>query len=181
MVSRLQGRIRLIEQQAAPMKAEQDRRRKAAEFRAEIFKQRKDHIEASLAGYRYVLGDGLDEEETTKDIIEVDISYHKQAMSRFGVDEGMRFKATPEQLNDLAREILRAFNGRFYGNHQTVEQYDETQEQWKQARADMEAGVDSAESEAAEYIRQLFKRYPRRRDAKRFYNIWEGYEHTKQT
>jgi hypothetical protein len=169
----LSTRIQKLEVITAPIKAEQERRRKAAEFRAEIFKQRKDHIEASLAGYRYVLGDGLDEEETTKDIIEVDISYHKQAMSRFGVDEGMRFKAAPEQLNDLAREILRAFNVRFYGNHQTVEQFDKTQEQWKQAKADMEAGVDSAESEAGEYLRQLFKLYPRRSDAKRFYNIWE--------
>jgi hypothetical protein len=155
------------------MKAEQDRRRKAAEFREMIFRERKDRIEASLAGYRYVLCDGLDEEETTKDIIEVDISYHKQAMSRFGVDDGNHFKATPEQLNDLTKEILKAFNVRFYGNHQTAEQYDKTQDQWKQARADMEAGVDSAESEAAEYLRQLFKRYPRRRDAKRFYKIWD--------
>lgn len=180
MASRLQGRIRLIEQQAAPIKAEQERRRKAAEFRELIFRERKDRIEASLAGYRYVLGDTLNEEETTKDIIEIDISYNKQAMSRFGVDEGNYFKATPEQLNDLSREILRAFNVRFYGNHQTVEQFNKTQEQWKQARADMAAGVASAESEAAEYLRQLFKRYPRRRDAKRFYNIWGGYEHTKQ-
>jgi hypothetical protein len=169
----LSTRIQKLEVVAAPIRAEQDRRRKAAEFRAEIFKHRKDHIEASLAGYRYVLGDALDEEETTKDIIEVDISYNKQAMSRFGIDESMRFKATPEQLNDLAREILRAFNGRFYGNHQTVEQYDKTQEQWKQAKADMAAGVPSAESEAAEYIRQLFKRCPRKQGVKRYYHLWE--------
>ena len=78
-----------------------------------------------------------------------------------------------ELLNDLAREILRAFNVRFYGNHQTVEQFDKTQDQWKQAKADMEGGVPSAMSEAAEHLRQLFKRYPRRRDTKRFYNIWE--------
>jgi hypothetical protein len=169
----LQQRIKTIEQQATPIKAEQDRRRKAAEFREMILRERKDRTEASLAGYRYVLGGGLDEEETTKDIIEIDISYNKQAMSRFGVDDDNYFKATPEQLNDLSREILRAFNVRFYGNHQTVEQFNKTQEQWKQARADMEAGVDTADSEAAEHLRQLFKRYPRRRDAKQFYNIWE--------
>jgi hypothetical protein len=169
----LSTRIQKLEVVAAPIKAEQERRRKAAEFRELIFRERKGFIQQVLDGYRYVLGDALDEEETMKDIIELDLTYHKQAVNRFGVDESNRFKATPEQLNDLTREILRPFNVRFYGNHQTVEQYDKTQEQWKQIRADMAAGVPSAESEAAEYLRQLFKRYPRRRDAKRFYDIWE--------
>jgi hypothetical protein len=168
----LSTRIQKLEVVAAPIKAEQERRREAAEFRAEYIEQRKDHIEASLAPYRYVLGDDLDEEETTKDIIELDLLYHTRAADRFGVEEN-RYKATPEQLNDLNMTILRQFDSRFFGNYPTVEQFNKEQEQWRQVRADMAAGVDSANSEAAEYIRQLFRRYPRRRDAKRFYDIWD--------
>jgi GTP1/Obg family GTP-binding protein len=76
-------------------------------------------------------------------------------------------------LNEISREAVMRLDRRFFGNHQTVEQFNKEQEQWKQARADMEAGVSSAESEAAEYIRQLFKRYPRKQGVKRFYHIWE--------
>jgi hypothetical protein len=38
---------------------------------------------------------------------------------------------------------------------------------------DLAAGMASAESEAAEYIRQLFKRYPRKQNAQRFYDMWD--------
>jgi hypothetical protein len=41
----LSTRIHKLEVVAAPIKAEQDRRREAAEFRALIFKERKDFIE----------------------------------------------------------------------------------------------------------------------------------------
>jgi hypothetical protein len=169
----LSTRIRKLEVVAAPIKAEQERRREAAEFRELILRERKDFIEEMLAPYRYVFGDDLDEEETTKDILEIDLLYHDEATDRFGVDENRCYKATPEQLNEISREVILLFDRRFFGNHQTVEQFNKEQEQWKQVRSDMTAGAASADSEAAEYIRQLFKRYPRRRDAKRFYDIWE--------
>jgi hypothetical protein len=169
----LSTRIQKLEVVAAPIKAEQDRRRETAEFRELIFRERKDVIENALASYRYVLGDGLDEDEMTKDIIEIDLLFHTQATDRFGTNEDGYYKATPEQLNDLELEMLRRFDSRFYGNHQTVEQQKKEQEQWKQARADMAAGVASADSEAAEYIRQLFKRHPRKQGVKRYYHLWE--------
>jgi hypothetical protein len=169
----LSTRIQKLEVMAAPIKAEQDRRREAAEFRELVLRERKDHIEAMLSGYRYVLGDDLNEEEQTKDIVELDLIYHTQATDRFGTDESGLYKATPEQLNEISREAVMRLDRRFFGNHQTIEQFNKEQEQWKQARADMAAGVSSAESEAAEYIRQLFKRYPRNPNAERFYHIWE--------
>lgn len=169
----LSTRIQRLEVVAAPIKAEQERRREAAEFRELILRERKDHIEAMLAPYRYVLGDDLDEEEATKDVIEIDLLFHDEATDRFGVGEDRRYIATPEQLNEISREVILRFDRQIFGNYQTVEQFNKEQEQWNQARADMAAGVASADSEAAGYIRQLFKRYPRRRNAKRFYNIWE--------
>ena len=169
----LSTRIQKLEVVAAPIKAEQERRREAAGFRELILRERKDFIEEMLTPYRYVLGDDLDEDETTKDIIEIDLLFPDKATDRFGIDENRCYKATPEQLNEVSREVILRFDRNIFGNYQTVEQFNKEQEQWKQVRADMEAGVDSAESEAAEYIRQLFKRYPRRQAAKRFYNIWE--------
>jgi 5'-deoxynucleotidase YfbR-like HD superfamily hydrolase len=169
----LSTRIQKLEVVAAPIKAEQQRRREAAEFRELIFRERKDFIEEMLTPYRYVLGDGLDEKEATKDIVEIDLLFHDEATERFGINENRCYKATPEQLNEISREVIFRFDRRIFGNYQTVEKFNKEQEQWKQARADMEAGVDSAESEAAEYIRQLFKRYPRNLNAKRFYDIWD--------
>jgi 5'-deoxynucleotidase YfbR-like HD superfamily hydrolase len=169
----LSARIQKLEVVAAPIKAEQERRRKAAEFREMIFRERKDFIEEMLAPYKYILGYDLDEEEATKDIIEIDLLFHEKAMERFEVGEDRRYIATPEQLSEISREVILRFDRQIFGNYQTVEQFNKEQEQWKQAKADMAAGVPSAESEGAEYIRQLFRRYPRRRDAKRFYNIWD--------
>jgi hypothetical protein len=169
----LSTRIQKLEVVAAPIKAEQDQRREAAEFRALIFRERKDFIEEMLAPYRYVLGDNLDEEETTKDVIEIDLLFHEEAMDRFGTDESGFYKATPEQLNEISREVILRFDRQVFGNYQTIEQFDKEQEQWKQAKVDLAAGMASAESEAAEYIRQLFKRYPRKPNAERFYHIWE--------
>ncbi len=169
----LSTRIHKLEVVAAPFKAEQERRREAAEFRELILRERKDFIEEMLAPYRYVLGDDLDEEETTKDIIEIDLLFHDAAMDRFGVDENGFYKATPEQLNEISREVILRFDRQVFGNYQTVELFNKEQEQWKQARADKAAGVLSAESEAAEYIRRLFKRYPRKQNVDRFYDIWE--------
>jgi outer membrane protein TolC len=158
---------------AAPIKAEQVRRREALEFRESMLALLKDHIEHVLSLSRYVHGDDLDEAEATKDIVELSMLYNATAFERFGIDENDKFKATPEQLRGINREVARRINLRFFNHGETVEQYDKTEEQWNQARANMEAGVDSAESEAAEYLRQLMKRYPRRRDAKRFYDMWE--------
>jgi hypothetical protein len=169
----LSTRIYKLEVVAAPIKAEQNRRREATEFRELIFKERKDFIEEMLTPYRYVLGDALDEEETTKDVIEIDLLFHAEATDRFGTDESGLYKAMPEQLNEISREAVMRLDRRFFGNHQTIEQFNKEQEQWKQAKADMEAGVASTDSEAAEYIRRLFKRYPRKPNAERFYHIWE--------
>ena len=169
----LSTRIQKLEVVAAPIKAEQQRRREAAEFLALILRERKDFIQQVLDGYRYVLGDALDEEETMKDIIELDLLFHTQAAKRFGVGEDKFYKATAEQLNEMNVGIYRRFDERFFGNYQTVEKYNKEQEQWKQAKADMAAGVPSAESEAAEYIRQLFKRYPRKQGVKRYYDLWD--------
>jgi hypothetical protein len=169
----LSTRIHKLEIVAAPIKAEQVRKRENAEFRELIFRERKDFIEEMLTPYRYVLGDDLNEEETTKDIIEIDLLFHEEATDRFGIDENRAYKATPEQLNEVSREVIFRFDGHIFGNYQTVEKFDKEQEQWKKARADMEAGVDSAESEAAEYLRQRHKRYPRKQSIERFYDIWE--------
>jgi hypothetical protein len=169
----LSTRIQKLEVVAAPIKAEQERRREAAEFRELILRERKDFIEEMLAPYRYVFGDDLNEEETTKDLIETDLLYHTEATDRFGVDENRHYKATPEQLNEISRDVILRFDRHFFGNHQTVEQFNKEQEQWKQVRADQEASVSSAKSEAAEHLRQLFKRYPRRQSAERFYDIWD--------
>ena len=170
---RLGVRIEKLEVVAAPIKAEQERRRENQQLRTEILRERKDVIQELLEGYRYVFGDSLDEDETTKDIIELDLLYHTQATDRFGIDESGFYKATPEQLSEMCQEVTMRFDRHFFGNHQTVEQHKKEQEQWKQAKADLAAGVATAESEAAEYIRQLFKRYPRKPNAGRFYSFWE--------
>jgi len=169
----LSTRIQKLEVVAAPIKAEQERRRENQQLREAIFKELQTDIQNILAGYRYVLGDQLDEGETTKDVVEISLMYEREAQERFDVDENCFYKATREQLNELHREILRRFDGHFFGNYQSIEQQNKEQEQWDQVRADISAGKASAESEAAEYIRQLFKRYPRKPNAERFYNIWE--------
>lgn len=169
----LSVRIQKLEVVAAPIKAEQDRKRENRELREWIFREWKDYIDDMLAGYRYVLGDDLDEEEITKDIIEHNLLYHAEATERFDTDESDKYKATQEQLNELSQELARRFDNHFYGNYQTVGHQKKEIEQWRQIRADMVAGVASAESEAAEYIRQLFKRYPRKASAERFYNMWD--------
>jgi hypothetical protein len=169
----LQQRIKKIEQQTAPMKAEQEHLRESRESRAAILAILKNRIEDALSLSRYVHGDVPDEEEGIKDIVELSLMYEREAAKRFGVDESNRFKATTEQLKEINREVAKRFNLRFFNYSQTVEQFDKTDEQWTQARADRAAGVDSAESEACEYLRQLVKRYPRNQNAKRFYLIWE--------
>jgi hypothetical protein len=169
----LSTRIQKLEVVAAPIKAEQERRRENQQLRAEIFKSMQGIIDELLASNRYVLGDEMDEAEFTKDIVEIDLLYHDEATERFGVGEDRHYIATPEQLSELQLEIIRRFDRHIFGNYQTVEEQKKEQEQWKQTKADMAAGVASADSEAAEYLRQLFKRYPRRRDAKRFYDIWD--------
>ena len=170
---RLEARIEKLEVVAAPIRAEQERRRKNKELREEIFRVMKDHIESNLALYRYVFGDDLNEEEWAKDLIEIDALYHHEATERFGADERGFYKATEEQLEQASREVGMRFDRHFYGNFETAEQFDKEQEQWNQVREDQAAGVASAESVAAEYIRQLFKRYPRRQSAERFYDIWD--------
>jgi hypothetical protein len=172
MTSRLQSRLKIIERQAAPIKAEQERKRKAREFREGALAFFKDHIEDSLSLSRYVHGDTLDEEEVIKDIVERNILFQREAVDRYGVEDS-KFKATPEQLKEINREVVRRINLRFYNYHQTAEQYDEIDKQWRQARTDMEAGVPSAESEAAEYLRKFLKLHPRVSGAKRFYTIWD--------
>jgi hypothetical protein len=169
----LSTRIQKLEVVAAPIKAEQERRRANQELREEIFKSMRGIIDELLPSNRYVLGDDMDEGEFTKDIIEVELLYHDEARERFGIGEDGQYIATPEQLKELHLETIRRFDRHFFGNYQTVEQFNKEQEQWKQVRADMAAGVPSAGSEAAEYIRQLLKRYPRKQYAERFYDIWE--------
>jgi hypothetical protein len=169
----LSTRIHKLEVVAAPIKAEQERKRAAREYRELILNELKDLIETLLSNSRYVLGDALNEEEAIKDIVEMQLLFHTEATDRFGFDESEKYKATPEQLDELMRETGMRIDRRFFNNYQTVAQNEKEQEQWKQAKADMEAGVASAESEAAEYIRQLFKRYPRNPNAERFYHIWE--------
>ena len=170
---RLDARIQKLEVVAAPIRAEQQRKRENKELREMIFREQKDLIQELLAGYRYVLGDELDEDETTKDIIEIHLLFHSEAADRFDVDEGGFYKATPEQLEEVNRQVIREYDAHIFGNHQTDEQFNKEQEQWKQVRADMAGGVPSSDSEAAEYIRQLFRRYPRRENAERFYSIWD--------
>jgi 5'-deoxynucleotidase YfbR-like HD superfamily hydrolase len=169
----LGARIQKLEVVAAPIKAEMERRRKNQRLREEILSFLKDRIENSLVLSRYVHGADLDEQETTKDIVEMDLLYQHEAMSRYGIDENEHFNATTEQLAELSRETAMRIDRHFFNTYLTVEQNDKEQEQWRQARADMEAGLPSAESEAAEYLRQLFKRYPRKPNAERFYNIWD--------
>jgi hypothetical protein len=169
----LSTRIQKLEVVAAPIKADQQRRREAREFRETILTLFKDHIEDLLSLSRYVHGDLPEEEEMIKDIVELSLLYSNAAMERFGVDENRYYKATPEQLSEVNREMAMRINLRIFGHHQTAEQFNEAEAQWRQARADREAGLPPAESEAAEYLRQLSKRYPRRRDAKRFYNMWD--------
>ena len=169
----LQLRIKKIEQQTAPMKAEQERLRENAELRTEILTHLKDHIERILSLSRYVHGEAFDEEEARKDIVELHLLYHTQATKRYGVDENKHYIATDEQLSELNREQAMRINRQIYSHYETIEQFDKTQEQWKQAGADLDAGVASAESEAAEYLRQLFKRYPRKQNTERFYHIWD--------
>jgi hypothetical protein len=170
---RLGARIQKLEVVAAPIKAEQQRKRENQRLRQEILAAMNDHIEQVLAGYRYVLGDDLNEEETIKDIVEMDLLFHHEANSRFGADEKGFYKATPEQLNEVAQEVTMRLDREIYRNYQTAEQHLKEQEQWRKTREDMAAGVASAESEAAEYIRRLFKQYPRNLNAQRFYDIWD--------
>jgi hypothetical protein len=169
----LSARIQKLEVVAAPIKAEQERRRERRQLREEILSFLKDHIENSLVLSRYVHGADLDEQETIKDIVEMDLLFQHEAMSRYGIDENKHFNATNEQLAELTRETAMRLDRHFFNSYLTVEQNDKEQEQWRQARADMEAGLPSAESEAAEYIRQLFKRYPRKQNAERFFHIWD--------
>jgi hypothetical protein len=75
MVSRLHSRLDKIEQQAAPIKAEQDRLREAQEYRERALALLKDRIEDSLSLSRYVHGALPDEEEVIKDIVELNIMY----------------------------------------------------------------------------------------------------------
>jgi predicted ribosome quality control (RQC) complex YloA/Tae2 family protein len=153
-------RIQKLEVVAAPIKAEQARKRQNAELRAEILNHLKDHIEDILSSSRYVHGADLDEPEVTKDIIELNLLFHAEAMDRFGVDESGSYKATPEQLSEVNREMAMLMNRDYFGCYETAEQFDKTQERWIQARTDMENGVDSAQSKAAEYLRQRRRRYP---------------------
>jgi hypothetical protein len=169
----LSTRIQKLEVVAAPIKAEQERLRAAREYREFILNELKDHIESSLSTSRYTLGDALNEGEAIKDIVEMQLLYHTEATDRFGVDASDKYQATPEQLSELMREMGMRIDRHFFNIYQTVEQVEKEQEQWNQVRADMAAGVPSAESEAAEYLRQLFKRYPRKLNAERFYNIWD--------
>jgi hypothetical protein len=169
----LSTRIQKLEVVAAPIKAEQARKRENAEFRAEILNDLKDHIEDILSSSRYVHGADLDEAEVTKDIIELNLLYHAGATDRFGVDESRFYKATPEQLSEVNREMAMLINRHYFGCYETAEQFDKTQERWREARADMDNGVASSESEAAEYLRQRQKRYPRKQSVERFYDIWE--------
>jgi hypothetical protein len=166
-------RIQKLEVVAVPIKAEQARKRENAELRAEILNHLKDHIEDILSSSRYVHGANLDEAEVTKDIIELNLLYHAEAMDRFGVDESGFYKATAEQLSEVNRQMAMLINRDYFGCYESAEQFDKTQERWGQARADMAAGVDSAESEAAEYLRQRHRRYPRKQNVQRFYDIWE--------
>jgi GTP1/Obg family GTP-binding protein len=168
----LQQRIKKIAQQTAPIKAEQERKRAAQEIRESLLSHLKDRIADSLSLSRYVHGDLPDEQELIKDLVERNILFQSEARNRYGVEDG-KIKATDEQLKDINREVIRRFELRFHNHRQTPEQYDEVDEQWEKARADMEAGVASADSEAAEYLRRLLKRYPRVSGAKRFYRIWD--------
>jgi hypothetical protein len=170
---RLGARIQKLEEVAAPIKAEQERKRENQRLRVELFKAAQGMFEDLLPVYRYILGDDYDEEELKKDIVEINVLYHQEAMERYGADERGYYKATDEQLKEAHRDVIMRFDRQIFGNYQTVEQHDKEQEQWAKVRADMAAGVESAESEAAGYIRQLFKRYPRRVGAERFYAIWD--------
>jgi len=169
----LDRRIQKLEVLASPIKAEQESIRENQQLRIEILRERKTMVEEMLPQYKYVHGDELDEDETTKDIIEIDLLYHSEATKQFGTDERGYYKATPDQLKEITLQVVRLFDRHFFRNHQTVEQQQKEQEQWKQAKEDMAASVPTAESEAAEYIRQLYKRYPRNPNAERFYNIWD--------
>ena len=169
----LSTRIQKLEVVAAPIKAEQERKRENAKFRAEILIYLKDHIEDILSPSRYVHDADLDEEEATRDIIELNLLYHAEATGRFGADESGFYKATPEQLSEVNREMAMRINRHYFGCYETAEQFDKTQERWREARADLETGVASAESEAAEYLRQRHNRYPRKQSVERFYDIWD--------
>jgi hypothetical protein len=169
----LSTRIQKLEVVAAPIKAEQARKRENAEFRADILNHLKDHIEDILSSSRYVHGADLDEEAARKDIVELNLLYHAEATERFGVDESEQYKAIPEQLAEINREMAMLMNRDYFGCYETAEQFEKTQERWIQARADMAAGVDSAESETAEYLRQRHRRYPRNPNVQRFYDIWD--------
>jgi hypothetical protein len=170
---RFEARIQKLEMAAAPIKAEQQRMLKNKQLREMIFRDRKDYIESQLALCRYVFGADLDEEEWTKDIIEIDALYHHEATERFGADERGFYKATEEQLEEVSREVGMRFDRHFYGIFETAEQFKEEQQRWKRVREDLEGGVASAVSEAAEHIRQHFGRYPRRLNAKRFLSVWD--------
>jgi DNA-binding transcriptional regulator YbjK len=61
----------------------------------------------------------------------------------------------------------------YYGCYETVEQFCKVQELWKQAITDRENGVDSSDSEAAERLRQRYKQYHRKTDAKPLFAIWD--------
>ena len=169
----LGARIQKLEAVTIPLKAEMERKRAAREYREYILNELKDFTENSLVLSRYVLGDTFDEEEARKDTVETQLLYHTEATDRFGVNEDNSYKATLEQLDELTQEIAMLIDRHFFNCHQTVEQYKKTQAQWRQARTDMDAGLPSAESEAAEEIRLLCRRYPRNMNAERFYEIWD--------
>jgi prefoldin subunit 5 len=173
MVSRLHSRLDRIEQQSAPMKAEQERLRAARRCRAQALEVLKDRIDHILSLSRYVHGELEYEDELIKDIVEINIMFQVSAKQRYGIDEANKFNATPDQLKAVHREAAARIDQRFYNYPKTIEEFDKTNAQWTRAREDMESGIDSAESEAAEYLRQFSKRYPRNKNTKRFYEIWE--------
>jgi hypothetical protein len=162
----LSTRIQKLEVVTAPIKAEQQRKRAAREYREFILNELKEYIETSLLASRYVLGDALDEEEAIKDIVEMQLLFHTEATDRFGIDKSDKYKATPEQQCELMREMGMRVDRRFFNIYQTVEEVEKEQEQWRQVRADLEAGVSSAESEAAEYLTAAIQALPEKAGCK---------------
>src|ERR1051325_4460126 len=124
MVSRLHSRLDRIQQQSAPLKAEQERLREARKCRARGLEVLKDHIEDRLSLGRYVHGEIQDEEETIKDIVELSVMYQGEAVKRYGLDEDNKFNATPEQLKEVSRDAARRIDKRFFGHALTDEEFD---------------------------------------------------------
>lgn len=65
-------------------------------------------------------------------------------------DEGRWRRAVIEQVRDL------------YGREMTEAELDFDIKQWSQLREDRAAGKPASESEAAQYLRDLMERYPRK-------------------